>query len=89
MSILKILSTVKISSILDFNLQLCNIFVYLCTVLVDLTEPVAGEVVDGSAYDFTDLQFTTSQAKVELQWRNYYDPESNISRYDVKVYRAK
>lgn len=83
------LSTVKISSILDFNLQLCNIFVYLCTVLVDLTEPVAGEVVDGSANDFTDLQFTTSQAKVELQWRNYYDPESNISRYDVKVYRAK
>lgn len=83
------LSTVKISSILDFNLQLCNIFVYLCTVLVDLTEPVAGEVVDGSANDFTDLQFTTSQAKVELQWRNYYDPESNISHYDVKVYRAK
>lgn len=62
---------------------------YLCTVLVDLTEPVAGEVVDGSAHDFTDLQFTTSQAKVELQWRNYYDPESNISHYDVKVYRAK
>ncbi|XP_062596534.1 uncharacterized protein LOC134257978, partial [Saccostrea cucullata] len=58
-------------------------------VLVDLTEPVAGEVVDGSAEDFTDLQFTTSQAKIELQWRNYLDPESNISHYDVKVYRAK
>ena len=57
--------------------------------LVDLSEPVPGEVVDGSAADFTDLQFTTSQAKVELQWRDYYDPESNISHYDVKVFRAK
>jgi hypothetical protein len=58
-------------------------------VLVDLTKPVAGEVVDGSAKDFTDLQFTTSQAKVELQWRDFYDPESNISHYDVQVDRAK
>ena len=67
-----------------------NWWVFLpSTVLVDLSEPVPGEVVDGSADDFTDLQFTTSQAKVELQWRDYYDPESNISHYDVKVYRAK
>lgn len=56
---------------------------------MDLSKPVPGEVVDGLAEDFTDVQFTTSQTKVELQWRNYFDPESNISHYDVKVYRAK
>lgn len=57
--------------------------------LVDLSKPVPGDLVDGLTEDFTDVQFTTSQTKVELQWRNFFDPESNISHYDVKVYRAK
>jgi hypothetical protein len=58
-------------------------------VLVDLTKPVPGQVIDGNTVTFTDVKYTTSQAKVDLQWRNYYDPESNISHYDVKVYRAE
>lgn len=57
--------------------------------LVDLTKPVPGQVVDGNSVNFTDMKYTTSQAKVDLQWRNFYDPESNISHYDVKVYRAR
>lgn len=65
------------------------VFSDIYIVLVDLSKPVPGEVVDGLAEDFTDVQFTTSQTKVELQWRNFFDPESNISHYDVKVYRAK
>lgn len=66
-----------------------GIYVFLSSsVLVDLTKPVPGQVVDGSSVNFTDMKYTTSQAKVDLQWRNFYDPESNISHYDVKVYRA-
>lgn len=59
------------------------------SVLVDLTEPVAGEVVDGLLDSFEDLEFTSSQAKVEAQWRGYYDPESLIKQYDVQVSSAK
>eukprot|EP00105_Crassostrea_gigas_P044578 XP_019928726.1 PREDICTED: uncharacterized protein LOC105342845 [Crassostrea gigas] len=57
-------------------------------VLVDLTKPVPGQIVDGNSVNFTDMKYTTSQAKVDLQWKSFFDPESNISHYDVKVYRA-
>ena len=66
----------------------CCVFFYPI-VLVDLTKPVPGEIVDGTADNFTDLKYTTSQAKVSLQWKNFYDPESNISHFDVKVYKAE
>lgn len=46
-------------------------------------------MIDGNTVNFTDVKYTTSQAKVDLQWRDFYDPESNISHYDVKVYRAE
>jgi hypothetical protein len=64
-------------------------YVFCITVLVDLTEPESGEVVDGKDPAFKDLQFTTSQAKVQLQWRGFQDPESLIKQYEVQVESAK
>lgn len=66
-------------------------FVTTCTftVLVDLTSPMTGEVVDGKEASFTDVQYTTSRAKVEVQWRGYSDPESFINNYQVQVHRAR
>lgn len=46
-------------------------------------------MIDGKEATFTDLQFTTNQAKVELQWRNFEDPESLIKQYEVLVESAK
>jgi hypothetical protein len=56
---------------------------------VDTTIPVPGEVVDGKEASFTDVQYTTSRAKVEVQWRGYSDPESFIDNYQVQVHRAR
>ena len=70
----------------DFSNE-CSIFLLL--VLVDLSAPVPGEVVDGLMDNFNDLDFTSSQAKVEAQWKDYYDPESNIKQYDVQVSSAQ
>ncbi|XP_076085507.1 uncharacterized protein LOC143056307 [Mytilus galloprovincialis] len=58
-------------------------------VLVDLSAPVPGEVVDGMMDNFIDLDYTSSQAKVEAQWKDYYDPESTIKQYDVQVSSAQ
>ncbi|KAK3101936.1 hypothetical protein FSP39_007496 [Pinctada imbricata] len=58
-------------------------------VLVDLTDPVEGEVVDGNDFTFTDLIYTSSKVTVGLQWRNFTDPESHILEYRVRVYRAE
>lgn len=46
-------------------------------------------MIDGKEATFTDLEFTTNQAKVELQWRNFEDPESLIKQYEVLVESAK
>lgn len=46
-------------------------------------------MIDGKDATFTDLEFTTNQAKVELQWRNFEDPESLIKQYEVLVESAK
>ncbi|XP_052081235.1 uncharacterized protein LOC127719259 [Mytilus californianus] len=58
------------------------------TVTVDLTKPVPGDVVDGNNTGFEDIQFSGSAAKVEIQWMNFYDPESKIRQYDVQVQAA-
>ncbi|XP_052081925.1 uncharacterized protein LOC127719726 isoform X2 [Mytilus californianus] len=58
-------------------------------VLVDLTPSVPGEVIDGLLDNFNDLDYTSSQAKVEAQWKDYYDPESTIKQYDVQVSSAQ
>ena len=39
--------------------------------------------------NFNDLDYTSSQAKVEAQWKDYYDPESTIKQYDVQVSSAQ
>lgn len=59
------------------------------TVLVDTTNPVSGMVVDGKDATFTDVQYTTSRAKVEVQWKDFSDPESFIRNYQVQVHRAR
>lgn len=59
------------------------------TVLVDTTNPVSGTVVDGKDATFTDVQYTTSRAKVEVQWKDFSDPESFIRNYQVQVHRAR
>ncbi|XP_048250793.1 uncharacterized protein LOC124111176 [Haliotis rufescens] len=58
-------------------------------VIVDLTPPVAGEVVDGRSANFTDTAFSLHVATVATQWRGYTDPESNIREYAVEVLRAR
>ncbi|KAK7494165.1 hypothetical protein BaRGS_00014638, partial [Batillaria attramentaria] len=57
-------------------------------VLVDLTAPEAGEVIDGLDPDFNDLSFTVHKATVAARWRGFTDPESDIIQYDVQVQRA-
>ncbi|XP_076086943.1 uncharacterized protein LOC143057517 [Mytilus galloprovincialis] len=58
-------------------------------VTVDLTEPISGHVVDGNETDFEDIQFSGNAAKVEVQWKDYYDPESTIRQYEVQVQVAQ
>lgn len=59
------------------------------TVTIDLTKPEPGSVIDGMNEDFRDLQFSASPAKVEVQWRNYTDPESTIHQYEIQVQSSK
>ncbi|KAK3609657.1 hypothetical protein CHS0354_035942 [Potamilus streckersoni] len=58
-------------------------------VLVDLTPPVEGQVVDGELLDFQDLDFSSSKVTVAVQWRDFRDPESHIRHYEVQVQRAE
>lgn len=58
-------------------------------VRVDLTKPEPGDVIDGNDVDFTDLQFSSSQSNVQLQWKNFFDPESGIREYAARVWRQK
>ncbi|XP_046562947.1 uncharacterized protein LOC124271840 [Haliotis rubra] len=43
-------------------------------VIVDLTAPVPGDVVDGIRHSFVDVEFSTHVATVGTQWRNHSDP---------------
>ncbi|VDI67222.1 Hypothetical predicted protein [Mytilus galloprovincialis] len=54
-------------------------------VTVDLSKPVPGQVIDGNKTGFEDILFSGNAAKVEVQWRDFYDPESTIRQYDVQV----
>lgn len=56
---------------------------------MDLTKPVPGLVVDGNKTDFEDIQFSGNAAKVEVQWKDYHDPESTIRQYEVQVQVAQ
>ena len=65
----------------------CCLFV--CAVLVDLTAPETGEVIDGLRANFEDIRFSVHPATVAAQWRNFQDPESGITQYEVQVERAE
>ena len=68
----------------------CSVMLFtVCLVLVDTSDPLAGQVVDGKEAGFSDVQYTTSRARVEVQWRGFSDPESAIRNYQVQVYRAR
>ncbi|XP_071152144.1 uncharacterized protein, partial [Mytilus edulis] len=58
-------------------------------VTVDLTEPISGHVVDGNKTGFEDIKYSGNAAKVEVQWKDYHDPESTIRQYDVQVQVAQ
>ena len=57
--------------------------------MIDLTPPVEGTVIDGDTEDFVDQEYSASSARVSLQWKDFYDPESGILSYSVKVLRDR
>ncbi|KAI8485717.1 hypothetical protein Bbelb_365510, partial [Branchiostoma belcheri] len=64
-------------------------------VLIDLTPPEAGWIVDGSYEDMdpntgrpTDEVFMSESASVSAQWGDFLDPESDIDSYFVSVWRS-
>ncbi|KAK6174798.1 hypothetical protein SNE40_013376 [Patella caerulea] len=58
-------------------------------VTVDLTVPVAGEIIDGLKNNFVDIEFSAATATIASQWRGHSDPESNIRSYEVQILRAR
>ena len=60
----------------------------MCAVLVDLTPPETGDVIDGLRPNFDDVRFSVHQATVSAQWRDFRDPESGVVSYEVQVHRA-
>ena len=65
------------------------LFCISSTVIVDLTPPVSGIIVDGNETDFTNVQFSSEPASVKAQWADYSDPESGIRDYKITVYRKQ
>ncbi|XP_076086791.1 uncharacterized protein LOC143057371 [Mytilus galloprovincialis] len=57
-------------------------------ILYDETQPLAGDVIDGTQSGFVDLEYSSSSARVEGQWRAFSDPESDITQYAVQVLGA-
>ena len=51
--------------------------------LVDITPPIRGTVIDGST---EDIQFSSEAATIRAAWNGFYDPESHIKDYSVGVY---
>uniref|UniRef100_A0A1I8J5S5 GPS domain-containing protein n=1 Tax=Macrostomum lignano TaxID=282301 RepID=A0A1I8J5S5_9PLAT len=54
-------------------------------ILCDLTYPIVGEIVDGLASDFSDLEYSSNAASVSAQWKGFSDPESDIKEFVVTV----
>lgn len=54
-------------------------------VLIDLSPPEPGAVVDGRLDHFEDLEFSSSKSSVDLQWKKSSDSESGIKQQDVKI----
>lgn len=61
-------------------------FYYPCVVvLVDITLPVSGVVMDGPDIR-GDIAFTSNTAVVASSWTNFSDPESGIAFYTLAVF---
>ena len=56
-------------------------------VLVDLTNPISGFVLDGLRID-EPIHYTSNPTMVQAVWGNFSDPESGIVRYNVTIYVA-
>ncbi|KAI6655616.1 hypothetical protein LOD99_2114 [Oopsacas minuta] len=56
-------------------------------VLVDLTNPIGGYVLDGLEITNT-IHYTSNPTLVQAVWGNFSDPESGISQYNVTIYVA-
>ena len=59
------------------------------SVVIDLSPPISGIVVDGIKQNFDDVQFSSSKSSVEVQWDRFSDPESGIKEYSVKISKQK
>ena len=49
-----------------------------------MTDPVAGTVKDGFERPF-DMEFSSRPATVWAYWIDFYDPESGIDKFVIKV----
>ncbi|CAH1250560.1 FAT1 [Branchiostoma lanceolatum] len=49
-------------------------------IVMDNTPPIAGNLFDGSQYG-RDMNWTMEQNEVCANWKDFYDPESGISKY--------
>ena len=56
-------------------------------VLVDLTNPIGGYVIDGLEIDGV-IYYTSNPTMVQAVWGNFSDPESGIVEYNVTIYVA-
>ena len=56
------------------------------SVLVDVTPPLPGFVVDGNVKDIQDQNYTSETVTKHCHWNGYFDPESGIDNYKVDVY---
>ena len=57
--------------------------------LIDLSPPEPGAVVDGRLDHFEDLEFSSSKSSADLQWKKSSDSESGIKQQDVKVSKQR
>ncbi|PVD18248.1 hypothetical protein C0Q70_21774, partial [Pomacea canaliculata] len=58
-------------------------------VLVDLTPPKEGKVIDGLSENFEDLHFSVHKSTVAARWQGFSDSESGIMQYEVQIERAE
>ncbi|XP_070204336.1 uncharacterized protein [Littorina saxatilis] len=54
-------------------------------VLVDLTPPIAGRVVDGDDIN-NDVDYTSEAASIAAAWEGFSDPETGIDSYTLSVF---
>ena len=58
----------------------------MLTVLVDITAPVQGWVVDGRDAA-NDITYSSNSASVSATYNGFYDPESHIKDTAMSVFR--